>query len=117
MPTAQGKRPISSTALPSAATNARWPSCLKNTPARFMLPEQVRVLPITDRTADYADNITKVRSLGFRAETDRRSEKIGCKIREARTQNPYMLIVGDKEAESNQVSSATAPTAIWARFP
>ncbi|NMA24732.1 MAG: threonine--tRNA ligase, partial [Clostridiales bacterium] len=72
----------------------------------WLMPEQVRVLPITDRTADYADNITKkLRSLGFRAETDRRSEKIGCKIREARNAKiPYMLIVGDKEAESNQVS-------------
>jgi threonyl-tRNA synthetase len=72
----------------------------------WLMPEQVRVLPITGRTSDYADTVTQtLRSHGFRAETDKRSEKIGYKIREAQNARiPYMLIVGDKEAESSQVS-------------
>jgi threonyl-tRNA synthetase len=72
----------------------------------WLMPEQVRVLPITDRTADYADTIAaKLRGLGFRAEVDKRSEKIGYKIREAQNEKiPYMLVVGDKEAENGQVS-------------
>ncbi|MEL4106501.1 threonine--tRNA ligase [Oscillospiraceae bacterium WX1] len=75
----------------------------------WLMPEQVRVLPITDRTADYADQITKtLRASGFRAETDRRSEKIGYKIREAQLQKiPYMLVLGDKEAETNTVTVRT----------
>ncbi|SHH64684.1 threonyl-tRNA synthetase [Sporobacter termitidis DSM 10068] len=72
----------------------------------WLMPEQVRVLPITDRTAAYADDIAaRLRELGFRAETDKRSEKIGYKIREAQgSKIPYMLVVGDKEAENGQVS-------------
>lgn len=72
----------------------------------WLMPEQVRVLPITDRTAEYAEKIMmQLRALGYRAEIDKRREKIGYKIREAQGNKiPYMLLVGDKEAETEQVS-------------
>jgi threonyl-tRNA synthetase len=72
----------------------------------WLMPEQVRVLPVTDRTAGYAESLVKeLRALGFRAEADLRSEKLGYKIREAQTARiPYMLVVGDKETESGCVS-------------
>ena len=71
-----------------------------------MAPEQVRVLPISERLMDKAAEITKaLRDAGLRAEMDERSEKIGYKIREAQMQKvPYMLVIGDKEAESGTVS-------------
>ena len=72
----------------------------------WLAPVQVKVLPITDRAADYADQVAaKLDELGYRVETDHRSEKIGFKIREAQLQKvPYMLVVGDKEAESGEVA-------------
>lgn len=72
----------------------------------WVAPEQVRILPITDRAADYADEIAKkLTAAGFRVETDHRNEKIGYKIREAQVQKiPYMLVVGDKEAETGAVA-------------
>ena len=72
----------------------------------WMAPEQVRVLPISERLMDKAAEITKaLRDAGLRAETDERSEKIGYKIREAQVQKvPYMLVIGDKEAESDTVA-------------
>ena len=72
----------------------------------WLAPVQVKVLPITDRAADYADQVAaKLDELGYRVETDHRSEKIGKKIREAQLQKvPYMLVVGDKEAESGEVA-------------
>ncbi len=72
----------------------------------WLAPQQVAVLPITDRTADMANEITaRLRALGIRAEADHRSEKIGYKIREAELQKvPYMLVIGDKEAEAGTVS-------------
>ena len=72
----------------------------------WLAPVQVSVLPITDRAHDYAMKLTgMLDEAGFRVESDLRSEKIGFKIREAQLQKiPYMLIVGDKEAESGQVS-------------
>ena len=72
----------------------------------WMAPVQVKVLPITDRTAAYADEVTeKLKKKGFRVETDHRNEKIGYKIREAQMEKiPYMLVVGDKEAEAGQVA-------------
>ena len=71
-----------------------------------MAPVQVKVLPITDRTAAYADEVTeKLKKKDFRVETDHRNEKIGYKIREAQMEKiPYMLVVGDKEAEAGQVA-------------
>ncbi len=72
----------------------------------WLAPVQVRVMPITDRVREYAEQITEqLTSKGFRAETDLRNEKIGYKIREAQVQKiPYMIVVGDKEAESGQIS-------------
>ena len=75
----------------------------------WLAPVQVKVLPITDRAADYADCVAKrLDAAGFRVETDRRNEKIGKKIRESQLEKvPYMLVVGDKEAESGQVAVRT----------
>lgn len=72
----------------------------------WMSPVQAKVLSITDRTADYAKEISdRLSALGIRTETDLRSEKIGYKIREARLDKvPYMIIVGDKEQESGTLS-------------
>lgn len=72
----------------------------------WMSPVQVKVLPISDKFNDYADSVTKsLKSKGVRVETDYRAEKIGYKIREARLERtPYIIIVGDKEAQSNTVS-------------
>ena len=72
----------------------------------WLAPVQARVMPISDRTADYAKKIAAdMEKAGIRVETDLRSEKIGYKIREAQLQKiPYMLVVGDKEAEENTVS-------------
>ena len=75
----------------------------------WLSPVQAAVLPITDRAADYAKEVTaKLEARGVRAETDLRNEKIGYKIREAQMQKiPYMLVVGDKEAESGAVAVRT----------
>ncbi len=72
----------------------------------WLAPVQVKILPITDRTHDYAASVEKkLFDLGFRVETDSRSEKIGYKIREAQMEKvPYMLVLGDKEAESGEVA-------------
>lgn len=72
----------------------------------WIAPTQVMVLPVTDRTADYAKEIVeKLRAAGFRAKGDFRSEKVGFKIREAQLDKvPYMLVVGDREAESGEVA-------------
>ena len=72
----------------------------------WLSPVQVKVLPITDRAAAYADQVAaKLDALGYRVEVDHRNEKIGKKIREAQLEKiPYMLVVGDKEAESGQVA-------------
>lgn len=72
----------------------------------WMCPTQVKVLPITDRTLSYAEEVAdKLQRLGVRVEVDKRSEKIGYKIREAKMDKiPYVLVVGDKEAEENTVN-------------
>ena len=72
----------------------------------WMAPEQVRILTITDRVNDYAYDLkTRLFAMGFRAEVDERNEKIGKKIREAQIEKvPYMLVIGDKEAEAGQVA-------------
>ena len=72
----------------------------------WICPEQVRVLSLTDRTIDYAEEIAEsLRKAGIRAKTDVRSEKIGYKIREAQVEKiPYMIIVGDKEQEEKTLS-------------
>ena len=75
----------------------------------WLSPVQARVMPITDRAADYAKQIAqRLDQEGVRVDTDLRNEKIGYKIREAQMQKlPYMLVVGDKEAESGTVSVRT----------
>ena len=72
----------------------------------WMAPEQVRILTITDRVNDYACDLQKKLSdMGFRVEVDDRNEKIGKKIREGQIEKiPYMLVLGDKEAEAGQVA-------------
>ncbi|MEG2719532.1 MAG: threonine--tRNA ligase, partial [Clostridia bacterium] len=72
----------------------------------WIAPEQVRVMPLTDRTADLAKEIAAdLTAQGFRVETDLRNEKIGFKIREAQVEKiPYMLVIGDKEAEQGLVA-------------
>ena len=72
----------------------------------WLAPVQVKVLPISDKYMDYAADVkAKLEEAGIRAEVDTRSEKIGYKIREAQTAKiPYMLVVGQKEAEEGTVS-------------
>ena len=72
----------------------------------WLAPEQVRVMPITDKYNEYAKQIVdKLESQKIRAHLDDRNEKIGYKIREAQVKKvPYMLIVGEKEVESGTVS-------------
>lgn len=72
----------------------------------WLSPEQVRVLPISEKFMDYAEKVNQtLRDNGIRTSVDTRSEKIGYKIREARLQKvPYMLIVGAKEEEEQKVS-------------
>ena len=72
----------------------------------WLAPEQVRVLPISDKVADYAQQVLgRLREAGFRATADLRPEKVGAKIRDAQIEKiPVMLVVGAKEAESQAVS-------------
>ena len=72
----------------------------------WMSPEQVRILPITDRAVDYSYELKeKLFAQGFRVEVDPRNEKIGKKIREAQLEKvPYMLVIGDKEVEGGEVA-------------
>ena len=72
----------------------------------WLSPVQVKVLPVTDRAAEYADKVSaELDKLGFRVEVDHRSEKIGKKIREATLEKvPYMLVVGDRDMENGTVS-------------
>ena len=71
----------------------------------WLCPKQVKILPIADRHIDYANKIKEeLQKYNLRVEVDSRSEKIGYKIREAQfSKVPYMLIVGDKEKESNTI--------------
>ena len=75
----------------------------------WLSPVQVKVMPITDRASDYAKDVAaKLSAAGVRVETDLRNEKIGSKIREAQMQKtPYMLVIGDREAESGAVAVRT----------
>lgn len=75
----------------------------------WLAPEQVAILNITDNQAAYAQKIEKtLQSEGFRAFSDLRNEKVGFKIREHTLQKvPYLLVVGDKEVENNEVAVRT----------
>ena len=72
----------------------------------WLSPVQVKVLPISERHHEYAEKVAaQLQEAGLRVEADLRNEKIGYKIREAQLQKtPYMLVVGDKEAETGTVS-------------
>ncbi len=72
----------------------------------WLSPEQVRVMPISENLADRANEIVdSLNAKGIRVSADLRSEKIGYKIREAQLEKiPYMLVIGNKEAEDGTVS-------------
>jgi threonyl-tRNA synthetase len=72
----------------------------------WLAPVQVKVLPISDKFAMYAEDISQMlKSQGIRCEIDKRDEKIGYKIREAQLEKvPYMIIVGQKELENHMIS-------------
>ena len=75
----------------------------------WLSPVQVKVMTITDRSRDWAVEAAKrLEAMGVRVETDLRNEKIGYKIREAQSKKiPYMLVIGDKEAEAGTVAVRT----------
>lgn len=72
----------------------------------WLAPVQVKLLAISEKHIDYVNDIAaKLNAAGIRVETDTRNEKIGYKIREAQLEKvPYMLVAGDKEAETGSVS-------------
>ncbi|NLN81093.1 MAG: threonine--tRNA ligase [Clostridiales bacterium] len=72
----------------------------------WIAPEQVRVLPISEKQSEKVMEVAeRLRAAGLRAESDLRNEKVGYKIREAQVQKvPYMLIIGEREAEEGTVS-------------
>mgnify|MGYP003306511243 FL=1 len=72
----------------------------------WLSPVQVKVLPISEKFADYANSVAAALDAeGIRVETDHRAEKIGYKIREARNERtPYIIVVGEKDQEANMVS-------------
>lgn len=72
----------------------------------WLAPEQVKILPIADRHLDAANEaLAEMKKYGIRATIDSRNEKVGYKIREAQLQKiPYMLVIGDKEAEAGEVA-------------
>mgnify|MGYP003556451508 FL=1 len=74
----------------------------------WLAPEQVVVLPISDKQIDYAQSVIanlKASMPGIRISIDDRSESIGKRIREALTQKvPYLVVVGDKEQQANQIA-------------
>lgn len=73
----------------------------------WLSPLQVKVLPVSEKTRDYAEQVAdRLRAAKVRVKVDDRDEKIGYKIREARSIDrvPYMLIIGEKEAEAGNIS-------------
>jgi threonyl-tRNA synthetase len=72
----------------------------------FLAPQQVVVLPVTDRQAGYADEVAaQLRGSGLRAEADKRSETLNYKVRSAETHKiPYALVVGEREQQARSVS-------------
>ena len=75
----------------------------------WLSPEQVVVMNITDKQANFAENVVKrLKKAGIRAVSDLRNEKIGFKIREHTLQRiPYLLVVGDREVEADSVAVRT----------
>ena len=72
----------------------------------WLAPEQVKIIPVSDKQNDYADEVCKkLKADGIRVSIDKRAEKMGWKIRQAQLEKiPYMLIIGDKEIEAGAVS-------------
>jgi threonyl-tRNA synthetase len=72
----------------------------------WLAPVQARVIPVSAKSAEYARTVhERLRAGGLRAEVDERSEKLGYKIRDAQLQKiPYMLVVGEREAQESTVS-------------
>jgi threonyl-tRNA synthetase len=72
----------------------------------WLAPVQAMVIPIAERHHEYAQKVLgRLTEAGLRAEVDDRNEKMGYKIRSAQTQKiPYMLVIGDKESQSGEVS-------------
>ncbi|MFA6075887.1 MAG: threonine--tRNA ligase [Negativicutes bacterium] len=72
----------------------------------WLAPVQVKVMPITDRSLEYSHTVVeRLKRQGIRVELDSRNEKIGYKIRQAQMEKiPYMLVIGDKEAEAGEVA-------------
>jgi len=72
----------------------------------WLAPVQARVIPVSEKFLDYANSVAaKLSAAGLRAEADQTNEKLGAKIRQAQLEKiPYMLIVGEKEAEAGNVS-------------
>jgi len=72
----------------------------------WLAPEQVRILPITDKQLDYARRIqSTLRAAGFRVEIDLSAEKLGAKIRDAQLWKvPYMVVVGGRDEAAGQIS-------------
>ena len=75
----------------------------------WLSPVQVKILPITDRAAEYSAELkNSLENAGYRVEADFRNEKIGYKIRSAQLEKvPYMLVIGDKEVEAGTVAVRT----------
>jgi threonyl-tRNA synthetase len=69
----------------------------------WLAPVQAMVVPIADRHVEYANSVaSKLRQAGLRVDIDARNERMNAKIRDAQLQKiPYMLVVGDREAEAN----------------
>ena len=73
----------------------------------WLAPVQVDVLPVSEKSREYARSVAeKLDAAGIRVKLDERDEKIGYKIREARSIDrvPYMLILGEKEVEAGNIS-------------
>jgi threonyl-tRNA synthetase len=72
----------------------------------WLAPEQIRLVPISDKTMDYARNLlSRLKAEGLRATLDEHSDKLGAKIRRAELDKvPYTIVIGQKEAEANSVS-------------
>ncbi len=72
----------------------------------WLAPVQIAILPITDRVHEFAGTLeSRFKALGLRVELDSRNEKVNAKIRDAQLQKvPYMLVIGDREAEAGTVS-------------
>ena len=72
----------------------------------WLSPVQVKVIPVSDKSADYASGIAeKLDEQKIRVEVDNSNERIGYKIRQAQLEKvPYMMILGEAEANSNKVS-------------